>query len=121
MAFVVALVIGAGVLMWWTGRGRTPDGARRVVDCDAAGLHLDDTVVPWSSVFDVRVSTRRGLGSTWFGFDVLSEEAGALAVDGGSGRGERFLAETHRLPGFDHRALEAALRQHRSGVVCYQR
>ena len=121
MWYLVAIVVVAGVLMWVLGRGREPEQGRPVDDVSEAGLHLGDRVVPWGSVFDVRVNTRRSIGRTWFGFDVLTEDAGPLSVDGDGGRGERFLSHSHQLAGFDHEAVQTALTARRSGVVCYNR
>lgn len=121
MWVVVLIVVLAGLAMWLTGRNRQVDGFRAVDEIVEDGLVVDGTVVPWASVFDVRVNTRRSFSGTWFGFEVSTEDAGLLSVDGGGGRGERFLSHSHRLPGFDHQLLQDALVARRSGVVCYNR
>ena len=118
---LVGIVVIAGVLMWLVGREAGPGDARRVDDVDETGLILGDEIVAWSSLYEVRVISRRELLKTWYGFEVRTEDAGLLSIDGSNGRGERFLAGTHQLPGFDHDLVRDALTHRRSGVVCYNR
>jgi len=113
----IALIVVAGRSSDGGGRG----GAGRVDAVDDVGLHVGDTVADWASIFEVAVVTRRELGGSWFGFEVRSETAGELVVDGADGLVEPLLAETHRLPGFNHAAVGDVLGRRRGREVCYRR
>ena len=131
---VFAVVVCAAVgLVLIVGRA-DPSAPRQVVSIDDDGLRArphaagagtgtdddpDPELVPWSSVHLVTVTVNRGVGRTRYRFDVRSETAGAVVVDGAT-HGEAFLAHTHRLPGFDHPTLERTLRS-RGRAVCYGR
>lgn len=125
MIILLGIVIGAVALMLIVGRRPTPEIGQPVADVSSSGLQLDigdgDRLVAWSSIFEVAVLTRRELGRTWFGFELLTETHGSLRIDGSSGPGEAFLAEAHRLPGFDHDALMEALTTRQSRIVCFSR
>lgn len=120
MWILIGIVVVAGVVMWLAGRSRGPQTGSPVDDLSDSGLVVGDRTVPWTTVYEVRVVTRRELFKTWFGFEVSCESDGLLSVDGSRGQGERFLGHTHHLRGFDHDALLDALRQRQSGVVCYR-
>lgn len=148
---VVAIVVVAVVWLILAGRdGRQAVGAS-VVGVSDLGLHLADAdsasggfpeddladdpvagsngqaldrganVVPWDSVFEIVVITRRELRTTWFGFEIRTEGHGLVKLDGSRGPGQEFLAECHRFAGFNHDELGAALTRRRSQVICYSR
>lgn len=121
MWILVGVVIAAGVLMWLAGRERGPQDASPVDEINEEGLVVSGRLIAWSSLFEVRVITRREFFKTWFGFEVRSEDAGLLSIDGAKGQGERFLSFSHQLAGFDHAAVHEALTLRRSSVVCYNR
>ena len=121
MWLLVVVVVIAVILIWWANRSDPRAGGLPVEDATDDGLVMDDRTLPWSSVYEVRVLTRRSLSGTWFGFELMSEDAGLVTLDGGRGRGERFLSYAHHLPGFDHDAVREALTSRESGVVCYNR
>lgn len=102
--------------------GRNAEGADGIlVDrIDEAGLWVGDTPVPWSSIFEITVVTRREFGGTWFGFEVRTESAGVVIVERGEGLGEQFLSNSHRFSGFDHVTLATALQRRRGRAVCYR-
>ena len=122
MWFVVAIVLITGLILWFVARSTESEteGAP-VTNVSGEGLDLGDQLVPWASVYEVRVRTTRSRRATGFGFDVRTEDSGLVHVDGADGLGERFLGETHRLPGFDHDAARRALESGRSDVVCFSR
>ncbi len=102
--------------------GRNAEGVDGVaVDrIDEAGLWVGETLVEWSSIFEITVVTRREFGGTWFGFELRTESAGVIIVERGDGLGEQFLSNSHRFPGFDHVTLAAALQRRRGRAVCYR-
>lgn len=134
---VIAGIAAVAVIAIVAAGRRPSEGDRRTVTAiDDMGLHLEpapdvegasDTGPPsvgpveWASIFEIAVMTRRELGGTWFGFEVRSETAGLLLVDGKAGPGEAFLAESHRFRGFDHATLAEALGRRRGRAVCYRR
>ncbi len=126
MLVFLAVVVVAVVLIMAVGRKNTP-GAEptiSVIAIDADGLRLPDDptfVVPWDDVWEITVITRRAVQGTWFGFEVRADGAGLLSIDGPDGLGERFLAESHRFPGFDHSGLGEALSTRRPRFVCFTR
>ena len=120
---VAAIVVVAVVLIVIVGRDARPGAATAVTAVSAEGLRIEPggepQVVPWSSIFEITVVTRWELRRTWFGFEILTEGNGLLLLDGSRGPGVEFLAESHRLQGFDHRRLGRALTRRGSRVVCY--
>ncbi len=126
-AIVFGLVaVAAIVLVLWVGRfGAATAGeeAIEVVAVTGDGLSVDGSGAPvaWPAIWEITVVTRRGVGATWFGFEVRAEGRGLLTIDGPGGLGERFLAESHRFPGFDHDGLSQALVTRRARLVCYSR
>lgn len=85
------------------------------------GLATADRLVSWSSIHRVELITGRGLGGTWYRFEIRSEEGPGLVVDGGGPMGELFLAHTYHLRGFDHDLVAAALSTRTPQVVCFDR
>jgi hypothetical protein len=126
---VPAIALIAIVLMVLSGRARAdrPDdrlggrAAARVVAIDDDGLRLDDSVVSWSSIYEVVVVTRRTIRGVWFGLEVGTDDDGIVLVDGADGLVEAFLGESHRLDGFDHATTTAALGSMSGRAVCFRR
>ncbi len=125
MWIIAAIVVIAVVLIMVAGRKETSVSAPAVAAISADGLLLEcgaePQLVPWSSIFEITVTTRRELRRTWFGFEILAEGHGLLLLDGSEGPGVDFLAESYRFQGFDHRRLGRALARRGSRVVCYSR
>lgn len=122
----MAVVVVAVVVIVVLGRNGDPGGepAVAVVDVDGDGLRLSGEAAPlvrWDEVWEVVVVTRREVRGTWFGFEVRVEGHGLVTVAGPGGLGERFLAECHRFPGFDHHGLGDALASRRPRLVCFSR
>ena len=124
---IPAVAVVAVVLIVWSGRanrsstGGHGGGERRVDSVGGAGVRAGPDLISWSSISEVAVVTRRTLRGNWFGLELQSDDAGWLLVDGSDGLVEPFLAESHRLPGFDHTALASSLASNRSRAVCYRR
>ena len=100
---------------------RHPDGEQSPAEGSDSIADQGSAVIPWPSIFEVTVMTRRELGGTWFGFELQSEGNGLLLIDGPGGLGQDFLAQSHRFPGFDHDALTATLERRSGRAVCYSR
>ncbi len=126
---VAGIVVVAVVLIVLAGRSSEANSGRDVRAVTATGLELapeqesetDDDVVPWSSIFEITVLTRRELRATWFGFEIRTESHGMVLLDGSRGPGQQFLAESYRFAGFKHGELGEALEQRGARVVCYSR
>ena len=124
-----AIAVVAVILMVWAGRasseqsgpGRGGGSEAKVDAVDAAGLHVGDTVVGWPDVAEVSVVTRRTIRGVWFGLEISAHGTGPLLVDGADGLVEPFLAESHRLAGFDHDAAQVTLAASGARAVCFRR
>lgn len=80
--------------------------------------------VAWPDIFRVTMLThhRRFLHRTEFAFVVECEDGRRCTLSSRDGAAQRFLAESHHLPGFAQRAVVARLAEDRSGSdVCFQR
>jgi len=122
----VVVVVAAVALILIVGGNNTAgsEPTISVVEIGTHGLVVADEpsfVVPWDDVWEIAVLTRRAVTGTWFGFEVRADGVGMLSIDGPDGLGERFLAEAHRFPGFDHRGLGDALTTRRPRFVCFTR
>ncbi len=118
---IVAIVLAAVALMVLVGREQDSETGPSVTAVVGEGLLMGDGLIPWSSIFEITLLTRRELGRTWFGFEIQSETHGLVLLDGSAGPGESFLAECHRFPGFDHAGLTEALSARSPRLVCYSR
>ncbi len=118
---IVAIVVVAVLLMNLARREQGSDTGLTVDGVSPAGLIIGDGLATWESIFEITIVTRRQMGRTWFGFEARSETHGMLLIDGSTGPGEPFLAESHRFPGFDHNGLGEALTTRNARVVCYSR
>ena len=118
---VVGVVVVAGVLMALARRSPSPDDLQAVSAVSDQGLQAGDRLVSWASVYRVEILTRKGLTRTWYGFEIRSEEAAGLAVDGDGALGEQFLAHTYHLGGFDHATVTRALTERLPRAVCFNR
>ncbi len=116
---IVAIVVIAAALIVLAGRQQRPDDAAMVETVDGDGLHLDDRVVGWGSIFEVVLVTRRRVGGLWYGFEISSEDAGLLIIDGSGGLANDFLAQSYRLTGFDHGSVNSALVARVPRTTCY--
>ncbi|MGI9613624.1 MAG: hypothetical protein ACR2QO_11975 [Acidimicrobiales bacterium] len=122
---IPAIALIAIILMLLSRRA-SAGGARKTQErraewIDAGGIRVGDSLATWSSIFEVAVITRRSFRGTWFGLEIMSDDVGPILVDGSDGLVEPFLAESYRLPGFDHDNLAANLAANRSRSVCYRR
>ena len=123
MWYVVGIIVVAVVLILVLGGDESPTTVA-ADDVGDDGLLVGDTTIVWSSIFEIVVVTRRRLRGTWFGFEVRSDTAGpaggVVLVGREDGLAERFLANSHRFPGFDHDAVAAALVRKGARSVCYR-
>lgn len=126
MLIFVVVVLAAVALILVVGRNNTAtsEPAMGVTEIGTHGLVVAGDpafLVAWDDVWEITVLTRRAITGTWFGFEIRADGAGLLSIDGPDGLGERFLAEAHRFPGFDHVGLGDALTTRRPRFVCFTR
>ncbi len=122
LAIPAIAIVAVGLILVAGRAGRAGGGGERLVDAvDAAGVHAGDSSASWRSISEVAVVTRRTVRGQWYGLELQSDDLGSLLVDGDGGLVEPFLAESHRLAGFDHTAAASGLASNRSRAVCYRR
>jgi hypothetical protein len=121
MWLIVGVVVVSGLAMIVAGRFSSGGDRPLADDIDDRGLVANEQLVPWHAVYRVELVTGRTLRGTWYRFDVRSEDIPELTVEGAGRLGERFLAHSYHLPGFDHVAVTDGLTRRVPLVVCFSR
>jgi hypothetical protein len=118
----VALVVAVAVMA----RRSEPAGAPQRARVQPEGLVAVDgpAAIAWSAIESVALLTdhRRLRRRTRFAFVAHGEHGEAMVLSSRTGEGQRFLAESHRLRGFDQRLVREVLSTPRSQRrVCFRR
>jgi hypothetical protein len=123
VAVFVGVVAAVVVVVALAARRGTPPTER--ADVQSGGLLAGRAgPVPWPQIYRVTMLThhRRVPSRTEFAFVVECEDGRRCTLSSRDGAAQRFLAESHRLPGFSHSAVLSRLGEARSAThICFQR